>query len=122
MAYGVFSSVWPDYSPFQQRWETKISPLVVFVFVPLVIFCDAMGCEILMKRINAAINPETVALWSTAIGGLIIFAVAIIGYLRYLKVKVSFRKKDVMILFLVCFAAYISVSYIVSVFLPKYFP
>lgn len=122
MAYGVFSSVWPDSAPAPQRWETKISMLAVFVFVPFVIFFDAMGYETLMKRINAAINHETVALLSTALGGLIIFAVAIIGYLRFLKVKVSFGKKDVMLLFLVYFAAYISVSYIVSGFFAGVFP
>jgi len=122
MAYGVFSSVWPDESSVPELWESKISMLVVFVAIPFIIFVDSMGYHTLMERIKDQSDPETSSFLSTFFGGVIIFSVAAIGYYKYIKAKNRFVKEDVMLLFVAYFAAYISISYIVSGFFAGVLP
>jgi hypothetical protein len=88
--------------------------LIVFTAIPFINLFDSMGYHTLMERINDKSNPEMTAFLSTLFSTLIIFAVAVIGYIKYLKAKIAFKRKDVMLLFIVYLAAYISVSYIVS--------
>lgn len=114
MAYGVFSSVWPEEAPVPERWESKIAVLVVFVAIPFIILFDSMGYDTLIERINDKINPELTAFLSTLFGPIIIFSVAGIGYFKYLKSKAGFERKDILVLFIAYLSAYILVSYIVS--------
>jgi hypothetical protein len=114
MAYGVFTSVWPVESRVPERWESRLSMLFVFVVIPFLILIKAMGYNTLMERIKDQVNPETTSFLGTLFAGIIIFTVAAIGYYKYLKTKDSFERRDVMVLLIVYFAAYISISYIVS--------
>jgi hypothetical protein len=114
MAYGVFTSVWPVESRVPERWESRLSMLFVFVVIPFLILIKAMGYNTLMERIKDPVNPETTSFLGTLFGGIIIFTVAAIGYYKYLKTKDSFERRDVMALLIIYFAAYISISYIVS--------
>ena len=114
MAYGVFSSVWPTEPAVPERWESRLSALIVFVAIPLIIFTDSMGYKTLLERINDKLDPETTAFLSTLVGGFVILTVAVIGYYKFLKAKISFGRKDVLVLFMAYLAAYIVISYIVS--------
>jgi hypothetical protein len=113
MSYGVFSSVWPADAPVPEKWESRISMLIVFVAIPLIIFVDAMGYKTLMEGIKDPSDPEISSFFGTLFGGLIVLIVAVIGYYTWLKSKTRFERKDVLILFVVYLAAYISLSYIV---------
>jgi hypothetical protein len=114
MSYGVFSSVWPADAPVPEKWESRVSMLIVFVAIPLIIFADNFGFKTLMERIKDPSNPETSSFLSSLFSGLIILTVAVTGYYTYLKSKKRFKRKDVLLLFAVYLAAYISISYIVS--------
>ncbi len=114
MAYGVFSSKWPEESRIPERWESRISMLVVFVIIPFIILVDAMGYHTLMERIKDQFNPETTSFLGTLLGTMIILSVAVTGYYKFLKGKITFERRDVMVIFIVYLAAYISISYIVS--------
>ena len=114
MAYGVFSSVWPEEAPVPEQWESKIAMLVVFVAIPFIILFDSMGYHTLIERINDKINPGITAFLSTLFGPIIIFSVAGIGFYKYLKSKGGFIRKDILLLFVAYLAAYILISYIVS--------
>jgi hypothetical protein len=113
MSYGVFSSVWPADAPVPEKWESRISMLIVFVAIPLIIFVDAMGYKTLMEGIKDPSDPEISSFFGTLFGGLIVLIVAVIGYYTWLKSKTRFERKDVLILFVVYLAAYISLIYIV---------
>ncbi len=114
LAYGVFSSAWPDETPASERWESKVGMIFVFVFIPFINLIDSMGYHTLMERLNDKVNPETTAFLSTVTGTIIMFIVAVIGYLKYWKSSINFERKDITHLFIIYLAAYISVSYIVS--------
>jgi len=114
MAYGVFSSAWPEETSASADWESKIAMLIVFVTIPFINLKDSMGYHTLLERIKDPVNPETTAILSTLFGVLIVSAIAFIGYFKYLKGNGGFGRKDMLLLFIVYLAAYISVSYIVS--------
>jgi hypothetical protein len=88
--------------------------LIVFVAIPFIIFADNFGYKTLMERIKDPSNPETSSFLSSLFSGLIILTVAVTGYYTYLKSKKRFKRKEVLLLFAVYLAAYISISYIVS--------
>ncbi len=114
MAYGVFSSKWPGESRIPERWESRISMLIVFVIIPFIILIDAMGYNTLMERIKDLINPETTAMLSALFSIFVIFSVAIIGYYKFSKSRTGFERKDILVLFIVYLTAYILISYVVS--------
>ena len=114
MAYGVFSSVWPEETAASEGWESKIAMLLVFAGIPFINLIDSMGYHTLLERIKDPVSPETTAMLSTIFGTLIVFFVAITGYSKYSKSKTGFERKDILVLFIVYVAAYILVSYIVS--------
>jgi len=113
MAYGVFSSEWPEESAASEGWESKIAMLLVFMGIPFINLIDSMGYHTLLERIKDPVNPETTAMLSTILGTLIMTAVAVIGYFKYSKGTGGFGRNDVLMLFAVYLAAYILVSYIV---------
>ena len=113
MAYGVFSSVWPEETAASRGWESKIAMLLVFAGIPFINLIDSMGYHALLERIKDPVNPETTAMLSTFFSTLIVFSVAIIGYSKYSKSKIGFERKDILVLFITYLSAYILVSYIV---------
>lgn len=114
MAYGVFSSKWDEQSDAPQTWESRIAMLLVFIVLPFINYFDSMGYATLLKRINPATSPEMVSTLSTIASACLIFTVSGVGIWRYSKMKTEFGRKDVLWLFGVYLAAYISCSYIVS--------
>ena len=114
MAYGVFSSVWPEEASVSESWESKIAMLLVFVGIPFINLIDSMGYHTLLERIKDPVNPETTAMLSTLFSTLIVFSVALIGWYKYTKSNTGFERKGILVLFVTYLAAYILVSYIVS--------
>ena len=114
LAYGVFSSYWPEESYAPEKWENKAALLIVFVFIPFIVFSQSLGYNRFLERFKDLSNPEFSALVSSLAGAAVIITVAIITCHRLNHSKNIFRRKDVMLILLIYFAAYITVSYIVT--------
>ena len=122
MAYGVFSSEWPEETSPLEGWESKIAMMLVFMGIPFINLIDSMGYHTLLERIKDPVNPETTAMLSTLLGTLIMTAVAVIGYFKFSKGTGGFGRRDILMLFAFYLAAYISVSYLVSGVIAGRFP
>ncbi len=72
MAYGVFSSKWPQESPKPHKWENWTSLLLVVVFIPLIIFRENLGYEYLLNRLERLPNVESVASTTTWAAALVL--------------------------------------------------
>ena len=114
MAFGVFSSAWPEPAELTEKWTSKIGMIIVFIAIPFINYIDSMGYNTLIERIKDTLHPSTTALISTISGAFIVTGVAITGWTRYLKGRSDFRGNNVKVLFIADLAAYIAVSYIVS--------
>ncbi len=56
MAYGVFSSVWPEESLVPERWENRTALLMTFIFIPVIVYNQSRLYEVLSG--NAAENMD----------------------------------------------------------------
>jgi len=114
LAYGVFTSEWPEESSAPEQWENRAALLLVFVFIPFIVFSQSLGYNKLLGKFSETTNPETSALLSCLAAMLIIVSVAILACFRLKNAKHRFERRDVMLLSMAYFAAYITVSYIVT--------
>ena len=114
MAYGVFTSEWPEESLIPERWENRTAMLLTFVLIPFIVFEQSRLYEVLSG--NAAENNDLneITLAGSIAAAIIIAAMAVFGWIVTVKSKDSFRRKDVLILFILYFASYIFISYCVT--------
>jgi hypothetical protein len=114
MAYGVFTSHWPEESLIPERWENKAAFLLLFVFIPLVVFTNSRFWEVIQNNSTIQKNPDDLTLFAAFASLTGIIAIAAFGWLRALKSQSSFSRKDTIFFFMLYFGAYIFISYCVT--------
>jgi len=114
MAYGVFSSEWKEESSIPKRWENKTAFLMVFVFIPYLVLTNSPLIEAILRRSGDIQKPDDLPVISILTAIAIVVAVTLTGWFKTIKSGKSFERKDVMLLFVLYFAAYIIISYCVT--------
>ena len=114
MAYGVFSSEWPEESLTPQKWENRIASFVIFVFIPFLVLTNGPLLDPIFGSSEAVPKPDTISLPGSITAIILIAAVAISGLYKTIKSKYPFESEDVRLLFVIYFAAYILISYCVT--------
>jgi hypothetical protein len=114
MAYGVFTSEWPEESITPEKWENKFASLLLFVFIPFFVITNSGLFDILFSKSsdNEVFNKITLPASITAIAATI--AMAASAWIITIKSGNSYARKDIMILFIIYFAVYIFISYCVT--------
>jgi hypothetical protein len=114
MAYGVFSSKWPEVSSVPESWENKVAAALILVFVPFLVFQNSAFYDILLNKSENIQSIESVTYsGSIAAFALFILLVAMSWYVIR-KYKKNFDRRMIIQLFVVYFSAYILFSYLVS--------
>ncbi|MCY1723212.1 hypothetical protein OU798_22880 [Prolixibacteraceae bacterium Z1-6] len=115
LAYGVFTSTWPDTSnePLE-AWKHKTSLLIVVALIPLIVFKESLLFNTLLNRLSTIASSEIIALWSSMVSLCTIVAVIVIIW--YMAAKSSFilDKNRAWLVFLLYLVLYVVVSFIVS--------
>jgi hypothetical protein len=114
LAYGILSSKWPDVSSTPEKWENKAALIIVFIFIPFIVFSQSLGYNKFLGKFKDLINPESPALLSSLSAIAVIISSAVITCLTLNNSKNGFLRKNVMLVFLTFFAAYITISYIAT--------
>ena len=114
MAYGVFTSHWPEESLIPERWENKAAFLLLFVFIPLVVFTNSRFWEVIQNNSTIQKNPDDLTHFAAFASLTVIIAVAVLGGLRALRSESSFSRQDTIFFFMLYFGAYIFISYCVT--------
>ena len=114
MAYGVFTSEWPEESLIPERWENRTAFLLTFVFIPFIVFNQSRLYHLLLGNTAENQDLNVIALSGSISAAIIITAMAVIGWLVTVKSRDSFKRKDVQVLFILYFASYIFISYCVT--------
>jgi len=114
LAYGVLSSSWPEKSSAPEKWENKAALLIVFILIPFIVFSQSLGYNRFLERFKDLSNPELFALLSSLSAAAVFIITAILTCYRVNHSVNGFRRKDVMLIMLTFFAAYITISYIVT--------
>jgi hypothetical protein len=114
MAYGVFTSEWPEESLIPERWENKTALLLVFVLIPFFVLTNSRLFDVLFYNVAGSRDLNEVTLFGALSGIMITIAMAVIAWIRTVKSGNYFGRKDAMVLFILYFAAYIFISYCVT--------
>ncbi len=114
MAYGVFSSEWPEESLPPQRWENNIASFVIFAFIPYLVLTNGPLLEPIFGSSEAIPKPDTILLPGSLTAILMVAVVALTGWLLTVRTVNPFERRDIRLLFIVYFAAYILISYCVT--------
>jgi hypothetical protein len=117
LAYSVFTSKWPEKTVVPKPWENVVAFLVLFVFIPLVIFQQSLQFNTLVEklsRLNAPVNIVSISKISSIASLCIIISLALISWLNLKKSKFIFERKNVMFLFVLLFSSYIALGYIIK--------
>jgi hypothetical protein len=110
MAYGVFSSKWPDEAIAPRKWETRSAMLLIMVLIPLIIFRESFSYGFFLEKYKEMANSGNIAFTNTLSAALILLFLASSGW--YLVSKSLFSRKEVMQLFLIYSISYALLSYI----------
>ncbi len=114
MAYGVFTSDWPEESMLPERWENKTALLILFAFIPLIVFSNSRLYEVFSGSGAENMAHDEITSFGSIAAMILIAVMAVIGWIRTVKSGNSFTRKDSMIFFLLYFGVYIIISYCVT--------
>ena len=114
LAYGVFSSKWPDNVESPKPWENRVAFLIAIVIIPLIVYIESLSYNTLLERPKSFAGDESVVMFSSIFSGLLVCSVALFGWVTMEKVKFMFAKKTVWLLFVLFFTAYVAVSFVVT--------
>ncbi|MDP2337375.1 MAG: hypothetical protein Q8N05_13190 [Bacteroidota bacterium] len=115
MAYGVFSSKWPEEIAVPKRWENKTAFLIVFVLIPLTVYIESPRLyQTLLGKAGDLQNPDNISLIGSLTSLIAWIAVALISWVKTMKSKKSIGRKEVWLLFVLYLSAYIISSYCVT--------
>jgi len=109
MAYGVFSSKWPEEDVKTENWLNKSSLFIIAIIIPLIVFRETLSYSRFVKYLTAYSNTDNLALYSTTMVAIVLFTMMILLFLR-LK-KDEYQKKDIAFFFFLYFLVYTFLSY-----------
>jgi hypothetical protein len=114
MAYSVFTSDWPEESLIPERWENKTAFLMLFVFIPLVVFTNSRFWEVIRGNTAVPGNPGDLTLFAGLAALSVIIVMATIGWIKTVRAKDFFSRTETLLFFILYFGAYIFISYCVT--------
>ena len=110
MAYGVFSSVWPEETTAPQKWQNKFAYFVVFLLIPYMVFSNSNLIQVFFNTPNAESLPAA-SLVGSSIAVAIIIALALLGWTKTIQSNGEISRSSILQLFLGYWATYIFLSY-----------
>jgi hypothetical protein len=114
MAYGVLSSDWPEESLVPEHWENKTAFLITFFLIPFFVLTNSGLYDVLSVSGNESNGLTDITLAGGLAAIAICLGMVIAGWVGTIQKESSFSRKDVMLLFILYFAAYIFISYCVT--------
>jgi hypothetical protein len=112
MAFGVFSSKWPQQENQPKNWANRLALLLIVVFIPLIVYRESLAYGHLLSRLGQIPNLEMISFYSTILAAVILILLATGLFLRLM--KGSYSRKEIALLLFSYLAVYIVMSYIVT--------
>jgi hypothetical protein len=114
LAYGTFTTSWPEKTDGPKPWENRAAWLIAIVIIPLIVYMESLSYSSLSERLKSLSGSEVLVWFSSVFALLLICAVALIYGVKMEMMKFKFERKAVWIFFLLFFSAYVAVSFIVT--------
>jgi hypothetical protein len=114
MAYAVLTSEWPEESLEPERWENKAALVMIFLFIPLVVFTNSRLYDVLQGKEAEIENLKDLTLTGGISALIAVIAMEVTAWIRTVKSGNSFGRKDALIFLLLYFGVYIFISYCIT--------
>jgi hypothetical protein len=114
LAYGVFSSKWPEKTISATKWENVSAFLIAGVLVPIIIFRESFSFGMFMEKYEQLANTETIATLNTTTAVILITLLILVSWVVMKRSNFEFAKKIAVQLFLLYSTVYALLSYIAS--------
>ncbi|MEI6677117.1 MAG: hypothetical protein WCL21_00835 [Mariniphaga sp.] len=111
MAYGVFSSEWPEEPTAPKRWENNTAYLLAFGLVPYLVLSNSNLMKVFKTAPADALQPDNGSLTGSIIAVTVVVAVVITGWIKVIATKNSIGRKEVLTLFVGFWGSYIFISF-----------
>ncbi len=112
MAYGVFSSKWPEEDVAPEKWVNRIATFFTVGFFPLIVYRESLSLDSFIRRIGDVPNIEWVSQISYWFALVIILAM--IGILCWQSKRKEYKQKDVLLAFFLMLVVYALISYAIT--------
>lgn len=116
IAYGVFSSKWPEVSLVPKRWENISALLFIVIFIPLVIFRESFSYAMFLEKYQSLSNTENIAFFNTVSALIITTILVVVSWTLLAKSKFNFNTRNILQIFIIYSTAYALLSYIATGF------
>ena len=114
LAYGVFSSTWPEKSFAASKWENITAFLLVGVLVPLIIFRESFSYGMFMEKYEQLKNTASIAGYNTTTAAILISLLILVTWFIMNRSKYKFTKRITAQLFLIYSTVYAFLSYVAT--------
>lgn len=114
LAYGTYTTSWPEKAESPKHWENRVAWLIAIVIIPFIVYMESLSYSSLSERLKSLSGSERLIWLSCVVAILLICAVAFFYVVKMEKVKFKLERKTVWIFFLLFFAAYVAESFIVT--------
>ncbi len=114
LAYGVFTSKWPEASSAPESWENKVAAALVIIFVPFLVFQNSAFYDILFKIPENAETLSRVTFSGSITALVVLILLFLFSWYLQRKSGVGYGRADVFKLFLIYFGFYILFSFSIT--------
>lgn len=114
LAYGVFSSEWPEKSLAPNKWESISSFLIAGVLIPVIIFRESFSFGMFLEKYKELSNTERIASYNTTSAILLISLLILTSWFIMNRANYEFNKKITAQLFLMYSTVYALLSYVAT--------
>jgi len=112
LAWGVFSSKWPDETEQPAKWENISAMLVILCLVPLIIFKESFSYGMFVEKLQHLANGTTIAFYNTLMAAVLTAFLIFFGWWILIKSDYNIDRRGVLTVFVVYSTAYAILSYI----------
>jgi hypothetical protein len=114
MAYGVFTSEWPEESLIPEKWENKLASLLLFILIPLFVFTNSSLYEVLTGLPAEDKSVSAITITGSVSSLVITLGMAVAAWIVTIMSGERYKRKNVILLFILYFATYVFISYCVT--------
>ncbi len=115
MAYGIFTSKWPENTSDERyNWEKIAAFLFVLFFIPMIVFKESLLVANLADRFKNSSITDSGIFFSSVVALVFILATIVVNALLGYKKSFHSGRNEVMVLFYSFFLLYIALSFIAT--------
>lgn len=112
MAYGVFTSKWPEDETKPKKWVNKAALFIILVFIPLIVYRESLTYDHFIKRLGEIPNLESIAFTSNIFVVILLLLMAVVLFWKFR--DRSYKKKDITLFLGVYLSVYAIISYTIT--------